>query len=271
MATESPRPETAPAPRWAAVALPAEHGGWGLLLEPIAVGLAIAPSLPGLGLALAALFVFLGRLPVRLALQDGLRGASYPRTRLARGLAVAYGLAAAAAGIPSLLHAPPSAGLALLAAAPLGLVQLRFDLRNRGRDLLPELLGAVALSASTPIVALAGTAPAAIAWSAGALVAVRAVSAILYVRARLRRARGVPANRGPALLSHAVAFALAGGLAGSQLGPWLGVVAFALLAGRAAHGLGPAPPVRPQAVGAQEVVWGVFTVVLLAIGYRAGL
>jgi hypothetical protein len=29
------------------VALPAEHGGWGLLLEPIALGLAVAPSLAG--------------------------------------------------------------------------------------------------------------------------------------------------------------------------------------------------------------------------------
>jgi hypothetical protein len=51
---------------------------------------------------------------------------------------------------------------------------------------------------------------------------------------------------------------------------WLGVVAFALLAARAFHGLGPAPPVRPQVVGVQEVVWGVHGGPL-AVGYRAGL
>jgi len=271
MAPESTRSETAPAPRWTAVALPAEHGGWGLLLEPIALGLAIAPSLSGLGLAIAALFVFLGRLPFRLALQDRLRGGFYPRTRLAWRLAVAFGMAAMAFGIPSLVGAPRPAWLALALAAPLGLVQLRFDLRNRGRDLVPEMLGAVALSASTPIVALVGGAPVAVAFAAGGLIAVRAFSAILYVRARLRRARGLPSDRKPALLSHALALAAAGALTWSQLGPWLGVVAFALLAARALHGLGLAPPVRPQVVGVQEVVWGVCTVVLLAVGYRAGL
>jgi hypothetical protein len=254
------------------VALPAEHGGWGLLLEPIALGLAVAPSLPGLGLALAAGFVFLGRLPFRLALQDWRRGASYPRTRLARRLAAIFGAAASVLGVSSLLHAPRSAWLALLPALSLGLAQLRFDLRNRGRDLLAEMLGAVALSASTPVVALAGGAAAELAWSAGALIAVRAVSAILYVRARLRRARGLPVNRAPAFLSHGLGLGVASVLSWATLGPWLAIVAFALLAARAVHGLRPAsPPVRPQVVGVQEVGWGVGTVVLLAVGYRAWL
>jgi hypothetical protein len=253
------------------VALPAEHGGWGLLLEPIALGLAIAPSLAGVGLALAALFVFLGRLPVRLALQDFLRGASYPRTRLAWRLALVFGLGAAAFGIPALWLAPPPALAALAVAFPLGLVQLRFDLENRGRDLVPEMLGAVALSASAPIVAIVGGAPTAVAFAAGALIAVRSLSAILYVRARLRRARGLPAHRGPAFVGHGLALGLAGALSVSQLGPWLGVVAFALLLARALHGLGPARAVRPQVVGVQEVVFGALTVVLLAVGYRARL
>jgi hypothetical protein len=270
MGAEAPRKDTVPRPRWTAVALPAEHGGWGLLLEPIAVGLSVAPSWPGLGLSLAALCVFLARLPVRLALQDRLRRAFYPRTRLAWRLAVAFGSGAAAFGLPSLLGAPRAAWLTLGLVAPLGLVQLAFDLRNRGRELLPELLGAVALSASAPLVALLGGAPSAVAFAAGTLIALRSLSAVVYVRARLRRTRGLPAGRAPAVLGHVLALGVAVGLAGAGLGPWLGVVAFVLLAARAFHGLRPAPPVRAQVVGVQEVVWGVVTVVLLAMGYRAG-
>jgi hypothetical protein len=155
--------------------------------------------------------------------------------------------------------------------APLGLVQLRYDLRNRGREVLPELVGAVALSASTPLVALLGGAPAVVAFASGTLIALRSLSAIVYVRARLRRARGLPAGRTPAVLSHVLALAVAVALAGAGLGPRLGVAAFVLLAARAVHGLGPAPPVRAQVVGVQEVVWGIVTVVLLAVGYGAGL
>jgi len=38
---------------WKAVALPAEHGGWGLLAEPVVLGLVSAPSAAGICLALA--------------------------------------------------------------------------------------------------------------------------------------------------------------------------------------------------------------------------
>ena len=41
------------------VALPVEHGGWGMLGEPLLLGLFIAPSWAGLGVALGALGGFL--------------------------------------------------------------------------------------------------------------------------------------------------------------------------------------------------------------------
>ena len=47
------------------VAMPAEHGGWGLTLEPGLLGVLVAPSAAGLLLAVAALLVFLARTPVR--------------------------------------------------------------------------------------------------------------------------------------------------------------------------------------------------------------
>ena len=77
VATEPP---TVP---WRPVALPAEHGGWGFLAEPVVLGLVLAPSAAGLCLALAALAAFLARHPLRLALIDRRKGVRYPRTGLA--------------------------------------------------------------------------------------------------------------------------------------------------------------------------------------------
>ena len=74
---------------WKAVALPAEHGGWGFLTEPVVLGLVLAPSAAGLCLALAALAAFLTRHPLRLWLMRSTQGRPVPahgagRARLRR-------------------------------------------------------------------------------------------------------------------------------------------------------------------------------------------
>lgn len=47
-----------------ALALPAEHGGWGFVLEPVVLGLLVCPSRPGGALALAATATFLAHHPL---------------------------------------------------------------------------------------------------------------------------------------------------------------------------------------------------------------
>ena len=66
------------------VALPAEHGGWALILEPIALGLLVAPSFRGLCIALAAFCCFLARQPLKLALSDHIKQRNLPRTTSGR-------------------------------------------------------------------------------------------------------------------------------------------------------------------------------------------
>ena len=56
------------------VALPSEHGGWGLTLEPGLLGLLVAPSVAGACLAVAAVVAFVARTPLKLALVDRRRG-----------------------------------------------------------------------------------------------------------------------------------------------------------------------------------------------------
>ncbi len=129
-----------------ATALPAEHGGWGLLGEPLLLGLALAPSAAGLGIAAACLGAFLLHHPLKLALADLRRGAWYPRTGLAIRIAAAY----AAATLLGLAFAGFSAGGAFWAplalAAPLAAIQLAYDARHASRRLIPEAAGATSLS-----------------------------------------------------------------------------------------------------------------------------
>ena len=70
------------------VALPKEHGGWGLTLEPGLLGLLIAPGAAGFCLAAAALVAFMARTPVKIVLVDRHRDRWLERTRVAASVAV---------------------------------------------------------------------------------------------------------------------------------------------------------------------------------------
>ena len=74
---------TAPVVARKAVAVPNEHGGWGMLAEPLLLGLVVAPTVAGGGLALAAVAAFLLRHPLKIALSDWRRNTRYPRTAVA--------------------------------------------------------------------------------------------------------------------------------------------------------------------------------------------
>ena len=260
---------SAPPVSWKAVAVPVEHGGWGFLVEPLVLGLVLAPSVAGLGLAGAAVAAFLARHPLRLALMDRRKGARYPRTVLAGRFVVGYGALALAFVVTAVLLARAPFWSPLLLAAPAALVALWFDARGHSRQALPEAAGAVALGASVSAIALAGGVSAGPAFGAWALLAIRGVTAVLYVRARLRLDRGVPSGTRTAVSSHVLGLAGAGALAAAGWGPWLGVLALVLLLLRAVHGLSARRPrLRPQALGFLEMGWGLLTLVLLAVGYR---
>jgi hypothetical protein len=252
------------------VALPVEHGGWGLLGEPLLLGLLAAPSWPGLGVGLAATFAFLARHPLKLALADRRAGRRSARTRAAERFVLVYG-GLAAGGVALAFSGATGWWVPFAVAAPLALVQLVHDSRNQGRHLLPELLGGVALGAIVAGELMAAGWDVTRAFAAWGLVALKAVGAILYVRARLRCDRGLALSRSPVLATHALALGASGALAAFQLAPALAVVAFGVLLARSGYGLSRFHRrVRPQAVGIMELAYGICFVVLLAAGYRAG-
>lgn len=267
MSETAVRPET-----WKSVALPNEHGGWGMLGEPLLVGLVLAPSAAGACLMVASLAAFLARHPLRLALSDRRRGSRYPRTAAAERMATLYAAVALGAATLALSAGGSRPFLPLLAVAPLAAVQGVYDARLQGRRLAAELCGGVALAALAPAVLLAGGWDAAPSLAAGALVALKAVTSVLYVRTRLRLDRGQSPRLAPALTAHAAAVAAAAGFAAAGSAPWAGVCATSALLARAVHGLSPRRRmVRPQALGFRELAFGIGFALALALGYAWNL
>ena len=251
--------------------LPPEHGAWSFILEPLVLGLLVAFSAAAPWLALATLAVFFARQPARLVLQDLARRQRYPRTLLAARLAIGLTTAAGLFGLLAWRVSPHPWWLPVLFAAPLALLQLAYDVHREGRGLVPELAGPVAAAASAPaLAAAAGWEPAM--WvTLWTLVAAKALTATVYVRARLRLEKGAPSDSFSSLLAHLAALAVATELAREGFAPWLGVVAFALLTVRAVIGLSPGHRSAPaRTIGFTEVAWGIAFVVIVAIGYWQG-
>lgn len=178
---------------WRAVAMPTEHGGWGLTLEPVLLGLIVAWSGAGVALGIAAFAAFLLRTPAKLVAVDIRRGRWLDRSRLALRIAIIEALVLAAAVATVVVLAGWRWLLPVLVAGPLVAIELSFDIRSRGRRLVPELCGSVGISAVAASIALAAGHSMDLAIGLWLVLAARAISAIPFVRVqifRLRRGQG---------------------------------------------------------------------------------
>ncbi len=253
------------------IAVPPEHGAWGFLLEPIVLGLGVAPSAAGLCLAIGVVGAFLARHPLKIVLVDRQRGKRYARTVLAERVALVYSGTAAAGLILALILAGPVILLPLVVGAPLVGIMFAGYARNRGRDLLPELAGACALAGTAAAIVLADGNSVGAALALWALLIARDVPSILYVRARLRLERGAAYASGAVWIAQIVAMVGVLAMVAAALLPMLALVAVIVLALRAVYGLSPyRARVRTQLVGFQEIGFGLLTVVLVIVGHAFG-
>lgn len=258
-----------PASRYRSVALPAEHGGWGFLLEPMVAGLLVLPSWAGFWLSLAALSVFLIHQPLRIVVKDRLKGRRYERTRWAETFAAVYGGLALVFFLLTWSQAAAPFWMPLVIAGLLGSVQLVYEGRGRGRELVPEVFGALALGATAPTGILAsGGSPelAALLWL---LLGLRTVPSLLYVRARLRSLRGEDVRVWLPVAAQLLALLVVVGLWLTDFVSWVAIAAPLLLLGRAAYGLRASDrPARARDVGIQEMIYGLLYAILIAVGAR---
>ncbi|MFN2441808.1 MAG: YwiC-like family protein [Thermoanaerobaculia bacterium] len=249
------------------IALPVEHGGWGIVFEPIVLGLIAFPSVGGVLIALAAVGAFFVRQPLKLALVDQLRGRVYPRTRAAVALAFLFGLFSALLMAGALATSGATIMLPLVLAAPLALVQVWYDAKNDSRQLLPELSGATAMSGVVAMIALAAGEGWIVAAAIWGVMICRALPTILYVRSRVLIERGAEASRWIPVLAHVAAALLGFALFRAGLMPAVVPIVLAILLARCAIGLSPfRRRASARAVGFTEIAWGAAAVIAIGLG-----
>ncbi len=200
-----------PRPAWRAVALPAEHGGWGLTAEAVLLGLLVRPSAAGAAVGCAAVLAFLARTPAKLAGVDRLRHRRLERSVLAERIAAAEVALLAGAIAFAAARAHPGWWVPLVASLPLFGVELAYDVRSRGRRLLPELCGAIGMSAVAAAIALAGGSRARLAAAVSVVLLARSLASVPYARAQVLRLRPKHGGEGR---TAATVMQLAGAVAG---------------------------------------------------------
>jgi hypothetical protein len=255
-------------PTWRAVAVPSEHGGWGLTGEPILLGLLLAFSWAGVAIGGAAMLAFLARTPLKLAMVDRRRHRELGRSTLARRIGLAELVAIAALGAVALLVAGWHWLVAVAAALPLFVVELWYDARSRGRRLVPELCGAIGMGAIASAIVVAGDGSVRLAVAAWMILAARSIGAIAFIRTQIMRLhRGVVRTRSSDLFQ---LLAIAVAAAAAVIDPDVMLGSFGVLIIVALHLVwvrrSPVPPAKVLGIRQMALGFGLVAVTAIGVG-----
>lgn len=256
----------APLPTLKSLLLPKEHGSWSLAFEPLFLGLLVAPSVGGLGLAAAMSAGFFLRRPLKLAVT---LPATDPRRAAARNWALLLGTVAGAALFFAIDRGSFSALWPLALAAPFGAVFLVLDLQNDMREATAELAGSAAFAILPAAFATLAGWPAAPALALAAVMLARSVPTVLTVRTYLRLSKGQPTGAWLPIAAAAAGLAVLVALAARGLTPWFAPLLAALLLARSVFLV---TPLRPhwtaRRIGLNEAVLGLLCLTTLTLAYH---
>lgn len=242
--------------------LPKEHGSWSLALEPVALGLLVAPSMAGVALAIAAVSGFFLRRPLKIYVRDGER----------RGTALGSISILAASAFGGLLPAAEIGGAeklwALIPAAMAGIAFAFFDSRNEGREGAAEISGAICFGILPAAFATLANWSFIAAVSLAAVMLARSVPTVLFVRTFLRIKKGRAASIAPAVIAVIAALLLVTSLAFLRIVPWLAAIFALAMAVRAIFILGLRPHFSAKAIGIAEAIFGAVMVLTLALAWK---
>lgn len=174
------------------VSIPREHGGWGLSIEPVLLGLLVDPSWAGLCLGLMAIAMFIARTPLKVVLVDLWRKRWLQRTRVAAIIFSIESLLILVLFIASVVLAKQTSFLIfIMISIPMVLVALYFDMKSKSRRLLPELAGSIGLASMVGSIVVSSGTDLKLAFGLWMVVSSRILASVPYVRAQMFRARKV--------------------------------------------------------------------------------
>jgi hypothetical protein len=225
----------------------------------------VAPSWSGLALGAAAFLAFLARTPLKLVAVDGRRGRSLERTALARRIAAVEVGLLLVLGAAVLAAAGPRWLIAVGVAAPLVAVELWFDIRSRGRRLVPELCGAVGIAAVAAAVVLAGDASGRLAVAVWLVLAARSLGAIPFVRLQIGRLHRGRTDVRSGDVAHLVSVLVAAIAVAVDHRVLAGSIAVSALAAVQTTWLR-RPPVPAKVLGLRQMALGLALVAVTATG-----
>jgi hypothetical protein len=260
-----PTPRVVAGPPQSTVFLPKEHGSWSMAIEPLALGLLVAPTPAGTALATAALAGFFARRPLKLALAPEYTA----RRQVARETMVMFSAFAMAGLFETLVLGGVTALWPLLLAVPLGGLFAWFDLQNDSRAAAAELAGSAAFALLPATLATLAGWPWPAAFALSALALARSVPTVLTVRTGLRLGKNQPVNVAAPLAVGVLAVGVIGTLAWRHLVPLVAVVLVVLLLIRTVFFVSPLRPVWPaRRLGMLEAALGVVYVGLLGLAFH---
>ncbi len=269
-AADDPKPLVATKVSIRSIALPTEHGGWGFTLEPILLGLLVAPSASAWEISAAALGIFLARRPVKILSTDLVRGRWLPRSKIALIFALIYGGTAIAGAIGALFTADGPFLIPVLVAAPFALLALRADAHSKNRALVAELSGSIAMGATVAAITIAGGWDLAPAFGLWLILAARDVAAISLVRGQVRRVHDKPVGAKSIYIVQTVSILVVAIAAVAGIVPWLGVLAIGVVALVAVVSLN-RDPVPAKVIGWTQMGVGLAVVLITATGVNLNL
>jgi len=252
-------------PRIASVVLPTDHGGWGFTLEPIILGLLVAPSASGWEISVAALAIFLARRPVKLFSTDLVRRRWLPRSTIALVASVVFILIGLAGVVGAFVTTQGPFLIPVLIATPFALVALRADAHSKNRTLAAELSGSIAMGATVAAITVSSGWDLLPSLGLWLVLAARDVAAIMLVRGQVRRSKGKPAEATKIYLTQAGSIGVIAIAAAFGVVPWLAVVAISLVGVVAIISLN-RPPIPAKTIGWTQMLLGLVVVLVTAAG-----
>ena len=172
----------------------------------------------------------------------------------------------------TLLTAPPLSLLPFIAVAPLAVYLMVQDVARQSRELVPEILAAVVLSATPASMVVGDGGSWAFAIALWMIMISRLIPSIVYIRNRLNVEKGKPHSIAAPILVHAAALAAIVLLAIYDLAPWLAVVMLVVLLLRAVAGLSRfRHPTPAKVLGIWEVIYGILMVAAVTAGHYTGI